>query len=276
MFSETPANPRQVRRPNDGKPAGLICDRPSWGLAGDDRRDVPTSGFTLIELLTVITIIAILATLLMTTFGSVKRKAREAVCTSNLHQIGIALHLYLDDYGQRPPGLELLASSKYLGDGKVLTCPADRSINVIPAPEVMDTKSAITASVAPSDRPIHVSYQHPLAWSDEAWDKLMQAGTRAGVVVCTFHDVHPSKGVSNDGSLPDQGLVLRGLLDGTVVRRLVFPEVSLVNGDSGVTPTSNRSSAPPSAFAAAPGDAAASAGTAPTWKFFSDEPPPEN
>src|ERR1041385_7155265 len=83
-------------------------------------------GFTLVELLTVIAIIAVLATLLMTTFSSVKRRAREVVCTSNLHQIGLALHLYLDDLIKRPDDLVTLASSKYCGDARILSCPADR------------------------------------------------------------------------------------------------------------------------------------------------------
>lgn len=55
-------------------------------------------GFTLIELLTVIGIIAVLAAILFPVFATVRGKARQTTCQSNLRQIGTALQMYAQDY----------------------------------------------------------------------------------------------------------------------------------------------------------------------------------
>ena len=60
--------------------------------------NVKPIGFTLVELLVVIAIIAVLIALLLPTLAGAKERARRIQCASNLHQIGICLHLYAEDH----------------------------------------------------------------------------------------------------------------------------------------------------------------------------------
>jgi prepilin-type N-terminal cleavage/methylation domain-containing protein len=63
----------------------------SWKRSG--------TGFTLVELLVVITIIGILLGLLMPAVQAARESARSAQCRNNLHQIGLALDMYIDFQG---------------------------------------------------------------------------------------------------------------------------------------------------------------------------------
>lgn len=57
-----------------------------------------SKGFTLIELLVVIAIIAILAAILFPVFAQAKAAAKAIACMSNMHQLGLASMMYLNDY----------------------------------------------------------------------------------------------------------------------------------------------------------------------------------
>lgn len=61
------------------------------------------SGFTLIEMLVVIAIIVTLAGLLLPAIMAAKDAAKSTQCTSNLHQLGMAINQYQDTYKQYPP-----------------------------------------------------------------------------------------------------------------------------------------------------------------------------
>jgi prepilin-type N-terminal cleavage/methylation domain-containing protein len=65
-------------------------------------RSIPQKAiaFTLIELLVVIAIIAILAAILFPVFAQARESARQAMCSSNMRQLGLAMRMYISDYDE--------------------------------------------------------------------------------------------------------------------------------------------------------------------------------
>ena len=65
--------------------------------------------------------------LLLTGIASAKRKSRAVVSTFNLRQISLALNMYLDDFGKRPPTVGELTTAGYLTESRSLLCPEDKT-----------------------------------------------------------------------------------------------------------------------------------------------------
>ncbi|MGL6197234.1 MAG: DUF1559 domain-containing protein [Thermoguttaceae bacterium] len=72
------------------------CVKNSW-------RTSSQNGFTLVELLVVIAIIAILIALLLPAVQAARGAARRMQCSSNMRQLGLAIHQYLDVHRVLPP-----------------------------------------------------------------------------------------------------------------------------------------------------------------------------
>jgi prepilin-type N-terminal cleavage/methylation domain-containing protein/prepilin-type processing-associated H-X9-DG protein len=93
------------------------------------------AGFTLIELLVVISIIALLVAILLPALGRARESAKRVVCSSNAHQISLAMITYSCQFRDWYPigtinegnaGVDAkLLSSKTLKSEKVFACPSD-------------------------------------------------------------------------------------------------------------------------------------------------------
>lgn len=116
-------------------------------------------GFTLIELLMVIAVIALLAGILLPVISRSREAARGAVCLGNLHQIGLALQLYVADNQNHLPVM------------------FDRSTNAsapVSGPAINQVLANLTSDVSniflcPSDR----KNLFQLTGSSYAWNSLL-------------------------------------------------------------------------------------------------------
>src|SRR2546428_1745975 len=104
------------------------------GSGGPVRQKRQRSGFTLVELLVVIGIIALLISILMPALTKARTLALTAKCGANLHNMGIAMTMYTQQYGYYP-GHANFGSKIYAvwptrlrnlmnGDQRVFFCPA--------------------------------------------------------------------------------------------------------------------------------------------------------
>jgi prepilin-type N-terminal cleavage/methylation domain-containing protein/prepilin-type processing-associated H-X9-DG protein len=106
------------------------------------------SGFTLIELLVVIAIIAILAAILFPVFARAREAARGTSCRSNIRQLGMAAHMYAQDYDELFPCDYYPCNSStthavlvgqllpYMKNMPIFYCPDGSKMNL---PDVVDT-----------------------------------------------------------------------------------------------------------------------------------------
>ena len=86
------------------------------GVLGGKQSVAANVGFTLIELLSVVGIIGMLIGLLLPSLATVRSQSRAVKCTSNIHQLGMAMRLYAADNRDNYPINVSSPSPKYWND----------------------------------------------------------------------------------------------------------------------------------------------------------------
>jgi prepilin-type N-terminal cleavage/methylation domain-containing protein/prepilin-type processing-associated H-X9-DG protein len=138
------------------------------------RRHKIGAAFTLVELLVVLAIISILTALLLPALGRSKESARATVCLGNLHQIGIALQLYVQDNNNKLPVMRDVST-----DPPVAATNIFPAINKVLAPQLGNTN----VLHCPSD----LQQFFEITGSSYAWNSLLNGEDADHLVVFNIH-----------------------------------------------------------------------------------------
>jgi prepilin-type N-terminal cleavage/methylation domain-containing protein len=177
------------------------------------RKRAKKVGFTLPELLTALAIIAVLVGLILPLIGRAEEAGRQAVCASNLRQIGIAYVMYEDDWDGRPPSLLALAERGYVRDNRIFLCPSD------PARGLQNEMLAEEPGAVNDPSLPRISYWYPY-YQEDLWQKVVATGTCHGIAACVVHGEH--RNVGDSWILAFHGKILRLTACGAVVVRYAW------------------------------------------------------
>jgi prepilin-type N-terminal cleavage/methylation domain-containing protein len=151
-----------------------------------------SAGFTLLELLVVIAIIGLLAGLLLPALAGGKARARNAVCTSNLGQLGLATRLYSEDNASRLPSAEILPTDP-ISPSHPLPRICDVLASCLGGAAGNDT-NRVTVFKCPSDQTsLFVTEGSSYEWNADLNGQRMDKTRTANVKIMIINDQNASQ-----------------------------------------------------------------------------------
>lgn len=170
-----------------------------------------TRGITLMEILAVLAIIALLIALLLPVIRIALERARLSQCITNLHQIGQAIQMYLQDYESYPGRLGDV--HKYVKSPNIYICPSDPAIGRPTMGSAVEgvytrywTVLAYLSSLSRGNSPDHAALRI-----------LREHDSNHGILICSMHGNRDTTFYSDpDPVLVTDGKMLRLRLDSSV------------------------------------------------------------
>lgn len=208
------------------------------------------SGFTLVELLVVIAIIGILIGLLLPAVQAAREAARRMQCTSNLHNIGLAMQTYVDAHKTLPPGnvdFDIVNNASYNHGGNGADYHHGMwgwAAMILPQLEATATYSLINFSYPAY---CHAEDMSPnincstCEWSGDTWAENHKTVSEScpSVLQCPSADrLEPGRtkdyavnGATTNGSLPER-TTNKGVIAGLFCKKATFNLSDIKDGTS--------------------------------------------
>lgn len=161
-----------------------------------------SAGFTMVEMLVALAIALVLAGMGFAVLGKVREAQKSAVCTNNLRQLGMMIHLYMGENGRKfPKGpdnsyvkwVRVLKAHAGLSDAdnSLFCCPADSVPRSAPGPLRSYAVNNYLAPAAQGNRVVEPPYPSQFVMLSERVRPFSIVGRDESNDIWNINDITP-------------------------------------------------------------------------------------